>query len=232
MGLYKGDNLLDFCEISRNNEVQYNGYLENLQAAMTFGQGLEDGQYRLHAISRRSGTEEWQRNENVAAQYIDVEICGEQMTLKPALRDYRFTINDIKVYGNLTTGGEVTAIMNITNGSDYDYDGVLVLADDIDGTSLNAETLKETYYPIPARATVDVSFTFIAGDAMTYQLCFLYEDFLMGPRVPMVISDITSVHSTKSDFSTAPYYTLSGQPITRPQRGIYITKKMLILHKL
>ena len=189
MALYKEDMMQKAWGISYNNTVKYDGYLENQQAKMEFGQGLEDGHYRLYPVSRVSGTQEWLRNEDVSLQYIDVEICGEQMTLKDVPRYHRLIINDIKVYGNLTTGGEVTAVMNITNDSDSGYDGVLVLVNDIDGTSEKAETLKETYCPIPAGKTVDVPFTFIAGDAKTYHLCFLYEVFLWGTRVPMVIQD-------------------------------------------
>lgn len=46
------------------------------------------------------------------------------MTLTTHPRDHRLMINSIKYSGDLTEGGQVTAVANITNGSDnYDLTG-------------------------------------------------------------------------------------------------------------
>ena len=188
MALYNKDNtLLKTWETTSNYQMDYDANLENVVATMTFGKGLADGEYRLYPVSRVSGTKEWYTNEDVTQQYILVNISGDKMTLTTVPRDYRLTIKSIEPYGDLREGGEVTVVMKITNNSTYDYDGVFILADDVDGTFEKAASLKETFHHLPAGETADVQFKFIGGTPKTYQLCFIFESFMLGTRVPMEI---------------------------------------------
>ena len=187
LALYQDKKLVKAIGAAMGKPVKHNSYLENVQASITFGQGLADGHYKLYPVSRVQGSEQWEQNEDVNDNFIDVDIKGQQLTLTPHPRDLRLKVNSINFSGTLKAGSEVTAVMNITNGSDFDFDGVLILGESADGTMNSANSLKENYANIPAGKTVDIVFKFIAGEAKTYQTCLIFEAFVLGNSVPMVI---------------------------------------------
>lgn len=189
LALYQDNKLLKVVEAAKGKLVKHDKYLENVQASITFGQGLANGRYKLYPVSRVQGAEKWEQNEDVNDNFIDVDIKGQQMTLTPHPRDFRLKVNSIKYSGDLREGCNVTAVMNITNGSAFDYDGVIALGESKDGTMVSAEALGESYASIPAGKTVDVVIRFIAGEPKTYQTYLYYENFILGDPVPLVISN-------------------------------------------
>ena len=189
LALYQDKTQVKVVEAAKGKLVKYNSYLENVQASITFGQGLADGHYKLYPVSRVQGAEKWEQNEDVNDNFIDVDIKGQQLTLTPHPREFRLKVNSIKYSGDLREGCEVIAVMNITNGSAFDYDGVIALGESKDGTMVSAEALGESYASIPAGKTVDVVIHFIAGKPKTYQTYLYYENFILGDPVPLVISN-------------------------------------------
>ena len=187
LALYKDKKQVKVVEAAAGKPLKYKDYMENVQASITFGKGLADGHYELYPVSRVQGSEKWERNEDVNDNFIDVDISGNQLTMTPHPRDFRLKVNSIQYSGDLKESGEVTAVMNITNGSAFDYDGVLILCESKDGTLLGSEPLNEIFGSIPAGKTVDVVFKFIAGEARTYQTGLLFEAFVLGDLVPLVI---------------------------------------------
>ena len=192
MGLYSGDQLLKVFVAGEDIYVEAEKYFHNVEVTMDFGKGLADGQYRLMPISRLHGTEQWNINEDVAPTYINAVIKGNTLTLDVYPGDHHLKINSITFSGPLTEGSEVTAVVNITNGSNRDFDGILALINDVDGNVDNAGTLKERFYPIAAGETADVEFKFTAGVRGTYNARILYEAFMLGDGVPFVITSGTN----------------------------------------
>ena len=189
LALYQDKTQVKVVEAAKGRLVKYNSYLENVQASITFGQGLADGHYKLYPVSRVQGAEKWEQNEDVNDNFIDVDIKGQQLTLTPHPREFRLKVNSIKYSGDLREGCEVIAVMNITNGSAFDYDGVIALGESKDGTMLSAGALGEAYASIPAGKTADVVIKFTAGEPKTYQTYLYYEAFVLGDPVPLVISN-------------------------------------------
>ena len=188
LGLYDKDKkLVKAVEAAKGKTVKYDKYLENIQGAITFGQGLADGHYELYPVSRVQGVEKWEQNEDVNSNYIDVNISGNQLTMISHPRPFRLQVNSITYSGVLQEGCEVTATANITNKSDFDYDAILILSESGDGTMISAEPLKEVRACLPARKTVDVEFKFSAGEAKTYKTYILIETTLLGNPVDLVI---------------------------------------------
>ena len=110
-------------------------------------------------------------------------------------------INSIKYSGDLTEGGQVTAVANITNGSNYDFDGVIILVyDTSDGQKRKNKVLSETFHNIAAGKTEDVTFKFTASSAQTYQTYILYESFMLGEGVPLVIKEAGSSEENVGDY--------------------------------
>ena len=201
IALYSEEKQVKVFEVASNKKFHSGSLLDNVEVELTFGEGLDDGQYQLHAVSRLQGTKEWLKNQNVEPYYIDANVAGNTLSLATYPRDHRLKINSIKFSGDLTEGGKVTAVANITNGSKYDYDGVTILVyDTSDGKKQDSQTLCETFQPIAAGKTEDVTFNFTVGEAKTYQTYIQYEAFMLGEGVPMVIKSYGSEEENVGDY--------------------------------
>ena len=201
IGLYNGEELEKVFVVANNMKFEYASYLDNIDAGVTFGEGMADGLYQLYPVSKLHDATEWLKNQDLEPWYIDADIAGNTLTLTTHPRDHRLTINSIKYSGDLTEGGQVTAVANVTNGSDYDFDGVIILVyDSSNGKKRDSKVLSETFHRIAAGKTEDVSFNFKAGEAQTYQTYILYEAFMLGESVPLVIKEAGSEEENVGDY--------------------------------
>ena len=201
IALYNGERQEKVFEVGNSVKFSNESYMDNIEDSLTFGEGLADGLYQLHAVSRLHGTTEWLKNQDVEPWYIDANIAGNTLTLATHPRDHRLKINSIKYSGDLTEGGEVTAVANITNGSNCDFDGVFILVyDPSDGNKEDSKSLGESFHRIAAGKTEDVTFKFTASQPQTYQTYILYEAFMLGEGVPLVIKPAGSEEENVGDF--------------------------------
>ena len=201
IGIYNGKELEKVFVVANNLEFANEGYIDNIDVGLKFGEGMADGLYQLYGVSKLHDATEWLKNQDVEPWYIDANIAGNTMTLTTHPRDHRLMINSIKYSGDLTEGGQVTAVANITNGSNYDFDGVIILVyDTSDGQKRKNKVLSETFHNIAAGKTEDVTFKFTASSAQTYQTYILYESFMLGKGEPLVIKEAGSSEENVGDY--------------------------------
>ena len=189
LGLFDKDgHLLKVATASTNNQLKHKEWLEDQRASITFGKGLADGEYTLFPVSRVTGSNEWQPNDDVFNHYIIADISGEKLKLTVKPRDIRLKVNSITFSGDLTEGGKGTAVANVTNHSIYDFNAIIALVCNEDNTYDNKIILREQLHTVPAGKTVDLAFTFTADEAKTYKACLLYNVFFLGEPVPLTIN--------------------------------------------
>ena len=189
-GLYQDGKAPVFYPIQYNFSLEWNKYKEGITGNLQLPKELPDGDYTIYPVSRPAGSGTWLPNDDAEPCYLDVNISGDKLTINCSPRHYGFTINSMEFTGNKTVGGKVDVKVNITNNSEYGYDGILVLADDISGLMVDASAseMAAKYINLPAGETKDVMMEFYPDKAKTYNCRVLHEAFLLGKGFELEIA--------------------------------------------
>jgi hypothetical protein len=126
VALYQGDTFLKLLKSTANtfnNGMSYYG----MTSGLSFGEKLQDGEYRIICVSRKTGTEEWYPCFDSDQFYVRATVSGDDMTFENVAQDRTPHLSaTLELRGDAIVYSPVSVIAKISN-TGYDYRGKIQL---------------------------------------------------------------------------------------------------------
>lgn len=108
---------LQISILNENSNVNLKrGNFRQMDASVSFGAGLADGNYVIRDVYRPTGTSEWVPCRNTGRNFIIANIGGKVLTLKLSENiDDDFVVHSVTFDGRFVEGSPLTAKLNVTN---------------------------------------------------------------------------------------------------------------------
>lgn len=159
-GLYQNGELVKVVFNSYTTDIKPSYYISRKEYSLSFGSGLSNGTYELHAIYRKHGSNDaWQKCEGASRNYYKVTINSLTLTITGMgnAANPAYTVNTVTYSGTLTPNSNVAVNAHITNGGYNDYNMLYLFVNNVQSSMVmldipayNAETVTLHFTPTSA----------------------------------------------------------------------------------